>query len=132
MVRILFPPAGSPVLKAILAKLDPASVTPPNPYPAPKQYKPPRAVLTRRRRAGGQQAPRRSTPDDQVHESCAGRAAQEGGERDPNEIPPGRHHHRGASLSTRGGLSSGAIPPDTARPPTAAVMPREPLHKPAA
>jgi len=41
------------MLKTILAKLDPASVTTPNPYPAPKLYKPPRAVLTRRRRAGG-------------------------------------------------------------------------------
>ena len=41
------------MLEAILAKLDPASVTPANPYPAPKQYKPPRAVRTRRCRAGG-------------------------------------------------------------------------------
>jgi hypothetical protein len=39
-------------LKAILAKLDPASVMPANSYPVPKHYKPPRAVLTRRRRAG--------------------------------------------------------------------------------
>jgi hypothetical protein len=41
------------MLKVILAKLDPTSVTPPNPYPAPKQYKPPRVGRAGRRRADG-------------------------------------------------------------------------------
>jgi hypothetical protein len=39
-------------LKALLAKLDPASVPPANPRPPLKHYAPPRAVLAKRRRAG--------------------------------------------------------------------------------
>ena len=45
-------PAGAGALGVL-------TVTPANPYPAQKQYKPPRAVLTRRCRVGDWQAPRR-------------------------------------------------------------------------
>jgi hypothetical protein len=76
------------------------TVTPANPYPAQKQYKP-RApsspegagLATSRRRAG-------PTPRHQFHENCENGASQEVGERDPGEIPPGRDFRQSALMNS--------------------------------
>ena len=42
-----------------------------------------------------------ATPRHQFHENCENRAFQEVGERDPGEIPPGRHFRQSALMNSR-------------------------------